>query len=346
MKYHEIEVEGYERVVEAIDESGFRAIVGIHNTNRGVALGGCRVMPYESRDAQLQDALNLSKGMTYKAALAGLSLGGGKATINAPVADKDTLQKFAEVMEYINLDGTQYITAGDVGTGPKEVQLLSTLTPYVNGQHLGEDSGYATAYGVYMAMLGALEFHNRDLRKQFISVEGLGKVGARLVKFIHNEADSVFTYDPRKEVGDDIFHRFAAVPVRSRDALIRYGTVYSPNALGGGLDAETMKVLVPGDIVCGGANNQFANSGLNCVGQEMDVAYAACGITVVPDFLANAGGIIIVKEGMKDASYMDSDVMDKLKQIKFTTEEVLWRARDEKYSPMHIAKVMAEERFK
>ena len=155
----------------------------------------------------------------------------------------------------------------------------------------------------------------------------------------HNEADSVFTYDPSEEVSNDIFHRFAAVPVRSRDALIRYGTVYSPNALGGGLDAETMKVLVPGDIVCGGANNQFC-----C--DEMDVAYAAAGITVVPDFLANAGGIIIVKEGMKDASYMDSDVMDKLKQIKFTTEEVLWRARDEKYSPMHIAKVMAEERFK
>ena len=265
MKYHEIEVEGYERVVEATDDTGFRAIVGIHNTNRGVALGGRRVMPYESRDAQLQDALNLSKGMTYKAALAGLALGGGKATINAPVADKDVLQKFAEVMEYINLEGTQYITAGDVGTGPKEVQLLSTLTPYVNGQHLGEDSGYATAYGVYMAMLGALEFHNRTIRKQFVCVEGLGKVGARLVKFLHNEADSVFTYDPNEEVGDDIFHRFGAVPLRSRDALIRYSTVYSPNALGGGLDTETMKVLMPGDIVCGGANNQFC-----C--DEMDVA--------------------------------------------------------------------------
>ena len=82
------------------------------------------------------------------------------------------------------------------------------------------------------------------------------------------------------------------------------------------------------------------------VGQEMDVTYAACGITVVPDFLANAGGIIIVKEGMKDASYRDSDVMEKLKQTKFTTEEVLWRARDEKYSPMFIANKMAEERFK
>ena len=87
-------------------------------------------------------------------------------------------------MEHINKDDTQYITAGDIGTGPKEVQLLSTLTPYVNGQHLGEDSGYATAYGVYMAMLGALEFHNRTIRKQFVAVEGLGKVGARLVKFI------------------------------------------------------------------------------------------------------------------------------------------------------------------
>ena len=127
MKYHEIDVEGYERVVEATDDTGFRAIVGIHNTNRGVALGGCRVMSYESRDAQLQDALNLSKGMTYKAALAGLALGGGKATINAPVADKDTLQKFAEVMEYINLDGTQYIRASRDrrGTAPNRWKISS-----------------------------------------------------------------------------------------------------------------------------------------------------------------------------------------------------------------------------
>ena len=296
-------------------------------------------MSYESRDAQLQDALNLSKGMTYKAALADLALGGGKATINAPIADKDTLQKFAEVMEYINIDGAQYITAGDVGTGPEEVKLLSTLTPYVNGQHLGEDSGYATAYGVYMAMLGALEFHNRDLRKHTVGIEGLGKVGSRLAHFIQNEAKTVFSYDPHKEIS-------IATAVRSRDDLLRHGYIYSPNALGGGLDVDTLKVLMPGDIVCGGANNQFATTGLDCVGQQIDVAYAACGITVVPDFLANAGGIIIVKEGMKDASYMDSDVMEKLKQIKFTTEEVLWRARDEKYSPMFIANKMAEERFK
>ena len=134
-----------------------------------------------------------------------------------------------------------------------------------------------------MAMLGTLEFHNRTIRKQFVCVEGLGKVGARLVKFIHNEADSVFTYDPNEEVGEDMMHRFGAVPVRSRDALIRYSTVYSPNALGGGLDVDTLKVLMPGDIVCGGANNQFATTGLDCVGQQIDVAYAACGITVVPD---------------------------------------------------------------
>ena len=332
------QVIGYERVVEATDDTGFHAIVAIHNTNLGVALGGCRVKSYSSRDEQLKDVLALSKGMTYKAALAGLPLGGGKATINAPVADKDTLAKFAKVMDYINKEGVIYITAGDVGTGPEEVAMLSRMTDFVNGQHLGEDSGYATAYGVYMAMMGALHFHHRGIHKQSVGIMGLGKVGLRLNKFLHREAKSVFVMDPDEEAKRKAVNLYGSTRLPDKEALIRNSSIYSPNALGGDLCTGTLGMLTPGDIVCGGANNQFYSDGL-------DVAYAGKGITVVPDFLANAGGIIIVKAGMKDASYRDHDVMEQLKGIMHTTVEVLERARDEKHTPMFIANKMAEERF-
>ena len=338
MNITEHQIIGHERLIEATDDTGFRALVAIHNTNLGVALGGCRVKSYSSYGEQLRDVLALSKGMTYKAALAGLPLGGGKATINAPVADKDTLAKFAEVMDYINKDGVQYITAGDVGTGPQEVALLARLTEFVNGQHLGEDSGYATAYGVYMAMMGALQFHNRDIRQQQLCINGLGKVGMRLAKFTHREVKSLFVTDIDKQRMQDAMNLYQATRVMHKDRLLQHATIYSPNALGGDLDLGTLDLLTAGDIVCGGANNQFYD-------KEFDVAYAGKGVTVVPDYLANAGGIIIVKEGMKDGSYRDPDVLEKLKGVMHTTIEVLERARDEKHTPMFIANKMAEERF-
>ena len=328
MIFTELQIDDYHRVIRATDKD-FCAIVGIHNINLGPALGGCRVMAYDSEEAQLEDALRLSKGMTYKNALAGLKCGGGKATINAPKATAEVLDKFAKVMDHINKDSVEYITAGDVGTGPMEVAHLRERTEYVNGQQLGQDSGFATAYGVYMSMVGALKFHNRDLRKQQIFIEGLGKVGMRLHNFLKNEAKTVFTYDPVKSTG---------TPVADKATGLRYAGVYAPCALGGSLDWTAYETLTAGDIVCGGANNIFLDS-------EMDVAYAGKGITVVPDYLANAGGVIIVNEGFNDAVWDDPPIMEKLRQLQFTTEEVLWRARDEKYTPTFIANKMAEEIF-
>ena len=196
MDIHELNLQGYHRVIEAID-TDFHAIVCIHNINLGPALGGCRVTQYKDRDEHLRDALRLGTGMTYKNALAGLNMGGGKAAINAPKATNEVLEKFAKVMDYINQDGIEYITAGDVGTGPNEIAYLGTLTEFVNGQQLGQDSGYATAYGVYMSMIGALKFHNRELRKQQIFIEGLGKVGMRLTKFLKNDCLLYTSPSPR-----------------------------------------------------------------------------------------------------------------------------------------------------
>ena len=332
------DVIGYYRVVEAKDEVGFHAIVAIHNINLGPAMGGCRVWSYDSYEDHLQDALRLAEGMTYKNALAGLKFGGGKATINAPKATAEVLDKFAEVMEYINKDGLEYITAGDVSTGPAEVAHLRERTEFVNGAQLGQDSGYATAFGVYMALMGALKFRNRELRKQAIFVEGLGKVGMRLTGFLKNEARGLFVSDLSESAEQLAFIQHKAVPVRDwKEGFLQAG-VYSPCALGGTLDENVLTLLEPGDIVCGGANNQFSKEGI-------DVSYAARGITVVPDFLANAGGVIIVANGGDGAEWDDPNIMELLRQLQFTSEEVLFRARDEGYTPLFIAKRMAEEIF-
>ena len=337
MDYKELQIDGYYRVVEASDYEDFHAIVAIHNVNLGPALGGCRVIDYKDRDSHLRDALRLSKGMTYKNALAGLKAGGGKAATNSPLATRDIMRKFGEVMDYINKDGLVYITAGDVGTGPKQISELSEFTEFVNGQQLGQDSGYATAFGVYMSMLGALEFKNRELRKQRIFIEGLGKVGMRLTKFLKNEAKTLYTFDPELSVSRSAMTLHEAVPV-ARDAGFRYANVYAPCALGATLNIETLDLLTPGDLVCGGANNIFATD-------NADVQFAGKGITVVPDFLANAGGVIIVSEGWKDAEWDDPVILEKLRQLKFTTYDVLDRARDEKHTPNFIANRMAEEIF-
>ena len=337
MDYTELDVDGYERVLVATD-GDFRAIVAIHSNALGIALGGCRALSYDSLSSQLTDTLSLAKGMTYKNALAGLGLGGGKATINTDKPDQLTMAKFSIVMDYINKDGTQYITAGDMNTGPKEIATLSSMTPYVNGGHLGEDSGYATAYGVYMAMLGAMKFRHRDIRQQHVGIQGLGKVGMRLAKFLHREAKGLYSLDVDGDMSNKAFNDYGATPVHNVHELIRHTQIYSPCARGGILNSELLLSLSPGDVVCGGANNIFTS-------EDMEVEYAGRGIIVVPDFLANAGGVIIVQEGMKDGSYKDPDVMEKLKGIMHTTHEVLTRAEYESRTPTFIAMRMAEEIF-
>lgn len=337
MKFDELKVEGYERVVLAKDDDGFDAVIAIHNTNLGLALGGCRVMGYDSHEAHLNDALSLSKGMTYKSSLAGLNLGGGKSVINCKKNTPQTMEKFAKFLDYVNKDGEVYRSGGDIGTSAEDIGYLSTLTPHINHMNAKEDSGYATAYGVYMAMLGAMAFTGRDFRKQIVGINGLGKVGNRLAGFIKNEAFGVFGNDIalHNEVHALKQHN---VPSVTRDELLQRSTIYSPCAAGQELDLETLKKLSPGDIVCGGANNVFPS-------EALAVAYAGAGITVVPDYLANAGGVIIIQADLSDGSYTDPDINKKLQNIMFVTEEVLTRARDEGYPPSVIADKMAEERF-
>jgi len=329
---------GYHRVVIAEDDEGFRAIVAIHSVALGVALGGCRVMPYDTFEDQMSDALSLAKGMTYKNSLAGLDLGGGKATINAPLADHETLKKFADVMDYINKDELVYITAGDVGTGPEQVAYLASQTEFVNGQNLGEDSGFATAYGVYMAMLGAVNFTGRDMADVSVAIEGLGKVGSRLADFLHKARSSLRVSDISEESEMLAKIGYNAKPYKERSDILPEIDVYAPCALGGSADLKCYNEMNRGSIICGGANNQIPND-------TLAVSFFKKGIVTVPDYLANAGGVIIVSNNYQDLSWKDIGVYRKLVQIQHKTFEVLMTARDEGITPQQVADKLAEERI-
>jgi glutamate dehydrogenase/leucine dehydrogenase len=304
----------------------------------GVALGGCRVTKYSSRDDQLTDALNLAKGMTYKNSLAGLDLGGGKATIDSVKADNETLTKFAEVMDYINKDGEVYITAGDVGTGPDEVAFLATQTKFVNGQNMAEDSGFATAYGVYMAMLGALNFQGRNLEDNTVVIEGLGKVGRRLANFIHRDVGRLVVSDINEPMEGVARLNFGADRMGDPQARFRAADVYAPCALGGTANIQAYNEMRTGSIVCGGANNQIPTDAL-------ERSFFLKGIITVPDYLANAGGVIIVSDNYQDLSWKHPDVFRKLTDIRHKTFDILTTSRDEGITPQQVANKMAEERL-
>ena len=338
LNYMDIQVDGYHRVVEATDNDGFRAIVAIHNITLGVALGGCRVTSYSSQDHQLQDALNLAKGMTYKNSLAGLNLGGGKATIDSKVADATTLSKFAEVMDYINKDGEVYITAGDVGTGLEEVAHLAKLTKFVNGQNMAEDSGFATAYGVYMAMLGALDFQGRNPSEAVVVIEGLGKVGKRLANYIHRDVSLLIVSDVNETTEGAVRMNYEACSVESPAIRLGMADVYAPCALGGTANVFAFNELSSGNIVCGGANNQIPSV-------ELERSFMQKGIIAVPDYLANAGGVLIVSDDYEDLSWKHPDVFRKLVNIRHKTFDILTTSRSEGITPQEVANKMAEERL-
>ena len=341
MNFNEINVAGYERVIHVTDETtGLDAIVAIHNTNLGPALGGCRAMTYDSTEDHIADALALAKGMTYKNAIAGLSHGGGKSAINlkGDKWDADKIKAFGEALNVINKDEHIYTTGGDVGTGPKELEILASATPHTFW--IGStDSGQATAYGVYTAMRAAVDYIGRDINMSVVSITGNGKVGGRLADFL---------------LRDGIVHMMSDVMPMPEDYLIaerrgwtsvgtshRDGSVWAPCATGGALNDITVPGIRENSVVCGGANNQLAHEGIEEMLAKRDITY-------VPDYVANAGGVIILAtrgHTRPELEFDSPDVMSQLERIHDTTKTILYRADCEGESTAFIADRMAEEIF-
>ncbi|MFF2557477.1 Glu/Leu/Phe/Val dehydrogenase [Nocardia sp. NPDC058058] len=289
------------------DKSGLKAIIAIHSTALGPALGGTRFYPYASESAALEDVLRLSWGMTYKAAAAGVNLGGGKAVIIGDPATMKTEELLAAYARFVNTLGGRYITAGDVGTNTDDLDVIGKHTAFVTGRSTAAggsgDSARLTALGVFHAMRAGAEsvWGAPSMAGRTVGVEGVGKVGGELIAMLLADGAEVCATDVNDAALQRISRQHPSVRLLSTVATAPVD-IYAPCALGGILTATTAETI-EAKLVCGAANNQLATP-------EVEHALTERGITWVPDFVANAGGLMQVAGELRtaDPAAIESDV--------------------------------------
>jgi len=335
----------HEQVVFCSDErSGLKAIIAIHSTALGPALGGTRFYPYESEQAALADVLALSKGMTYKNALAGLDLGGGKAVIIGDPATTKSEVLLRAYGRFVQSLGGRYFTACDVGTYSEDMDIVARECAYVTGRTLAHggagDSSILTAFGVFQGMRASAEhvYGRPALRGKRVGVEGVGKVGRRLVDHLCEEGADVVICDLDEEAVDRVRreHPGAIEVVADSEALTGADLdVYAPCALGAALTDEVVARL-RAKIVCGGANNQLAHAGVEKQLADRGVLYA-------PDYLVNAGGVIQVADEIE--GFNAERARAKAAQIYDTTLKIFRIAAEEGVPPAVAADRLAERRM-
>ncbi len=293
MIFETLDTTGHEQVVFCHNkDAGLKAIIAVHSTVLGPALGGTRMWPYRSEDEALNDVLRLSRGMTYKNAVAGLNLGGGKAVIiGNPATDKSEalFRAFGQCVESL---GGRYITAEDVGIDVNDMEYVYRETEYVTGVHQvhggsGDPSPF-TAYGALQGLMATLskKFGDEEVGKYTYAVQGLGHVGMEYVKLLNERGAKVFVTDINKELVDKAVSEYGAEAVGLDEIYDVPADVYSPCALGGTVNENTLPRL-KAQVICGAANNQLAN---NAIGDEV----AKRGILYAPDYAVNAGGVMNV----------------------------------------------------
>jgi valine dehydrogenase (NAD+) len=337
----------HEQVVFCQDEaSGLRAIIAIYSTALGPALGGTRFYPYAGEDEALADVLNLSRAMAYKNALAGLDLGGGKAVIigdPATVKSEELLRAYGRFVQSLN---GRYYTACDVGTYSEDMDVIARESRFVTGRteaHGGAgDSSVLTAYGVFQGMRAAAEhvWGTSTLRGRRVGVEGVGKVGRRLVEHLVQDGAEVVLCDVNEAAVEAVRSRRPEVSVVADNAALVGSSldVYAPCALGGALDDETVATLgsLSTAIVCGGANNQLAHAGIEKQLADRGVLYA-------PDYVVNAGGVIQVADEIEGFSM--ERARSRASGIFETTRRIFMLAGEEGVPPAVAADRLAERRM-
>lgn len=339
---------GHEQVVLCQDrETGLKAVIAIHSTALGPALGGTRFHSYASSDdpeqAAVLDALNLSRGMSYKNAMAGLDHGGGKAVIIGDPEKTKTEELLLAYGRFVASLGGRYVTACDVGTYVEDMDVIARTNRWTTGRspsHGGcGDSSVLTSFGVYQGMRAVAEhlWGTPSLRGRRVGIAGVGKVGHILVDHLAGEGAEVVITDVRAEAVERVRAAHPGVTVvADTDALIREPLdVYAPCALGGALSDDTVPVLAA-KAVCGAANNQLAHPGV-----EKDLADR--GILYAPDYVVNAGGVIQVADELHG---FDMDrARAKAARIFDTTVEIFHRAASDGVPPAVAADRIAEQRM-
>ncbi len=333
----------HEQIVFCHDKgTGLKAIIAIHDTTLGPALGGTRMWPYKSDAEALNDVLRLSRGMTYKAAISGLKLGGGKAVIFGDSKTDKTPEMFIKYGEFIESLNGKYITAEDVGSSTADMVNVRKSTTHVTGlpesMGGGGDPSPVTAYGVYMGMkASAFERWGSDsLKGRKIAIQGIGHVGTNLLRLVTEEGANVFITDINQEQLKNLSSQYHAEMV-SLDGIYDVDMdIYAPCALGATLNTENINRLKC-SIVSGAANNQLADENMH--GRML----AEKGILYAPDFLINAGGLINVFSELN--GYNREVALEHTKQIYHTTLEIFKKAKEEKITTIEAAKIIAEQRI-
>jgi valine dehydrogenase (NAD+) len=342
--FDRIGADGYEQVVYCHDRpSGLRAIIAIHSTVLGPSLGGTRFYPYTSEDAALEDVLRLAKAMTYKAAVSGVDLGGGKAVIlGDPTTDKSEplLRAYAR---FVHSLGGRYVTAEDIGTTQADMDLIRRETNHVTGVSVelggSGDPSAATAYGVLWAMKAVARrlWNEPHLGGRHVVVSGVGKVGTVLVRHLVEEQARVTVADVAPAAVEGVVrqHGVEAVPVESAHAVPC--DIFSPCAMGAVLDPVRIPQLRCAAVV-GCANNQLADPSCAKLLADQGVLYA-------PDYVVNAGGIINIAEELSPAGYHPDRALAAVRRVFDTTAAVLATAEAEGITTAEAADRQAERRI-
>lgn len=327
--------------------TGLKAIIAVHNTNLGPALGGCRMWAYEDDEKALRDVLRLSRGMTYKAAITGLPLGGGKSVIIGDAKKVKTPEMMRAMGRAVEAMGGRYIVAEDVGTTVDDMNQINVNTKSVVGvSHDGHGSGDpspTTAYGVYVGLKAAVKhrLQKEDLRGLTVSVQGLGNVGYNLCRLLHKDGAKLHVTDVQADKIDMAIKEFGATAVALNDIYDVDSDVFAPCALGAILNDDSIK-RIKGKVVAGAANNQLAEARHGDMLRDLKILYA-------PDYVINAGGLINVYYEYATRSGINADratIMAHVDKIAETSEMIFKRADQEGISTAVAADRLAEQRFK
>lgn len=341
--FGQVSFNDHEQIVFCHDkDTGLKAIIGIHNTILGPALGGTRMWNYDNEWEALNDVLRLSRGMTYKSAISGLNLGGGKAVIIGNSKTDKTPEMITKFGEFVHSLSGKYITAEDVGTTTSDMDLIRDVTPHVTG--ISESRGGSgnpspvTAYGVYMGLKATAKFQfgTDNLAGKKIMVQGIGHVGETLVSYLTKEGALVQISDISEERLQEVANKYGAIIYRGDDLYSEEVDIYAPCALGATINDETI-YKIKAKVIAGAANNQLADENKHgLILKERGIVYA-------PDFLINAGGIINVYGEI--AGYGKEEGMRRTENIYNTTLQTLNFAKENNITTHQAAFSVAQQRI-
>lgn len=323
-------------------DTGLRAIIAIHDTTLGPALGGCRMKAYKSEEEALHDVLSLSRAMSFKSSMAGLNLGGGKSVVILDKPERKTPELLKSFAEHINMLKGTYIGAGDVGSDTKDLHIMHQFSPHVTGLAVQDgglgDSAILTSLGVFRGIQAAVKerLGRDDLDGLKIAVQGAGKVGHLLVERLLDSGCQVYISDINEKALARVKEECPSVEVCDSLSLFdKEVDVFSPNAIGGTVNAGVAHGL-KAKIIAGGANNPLTDEKVARMLHERGILYA-------PDFVINAGGVIMVACEIEKHTF--DEAHKKTEAIYDTTLRVFDYAKQHNLLPWDAAQKLALERI-